>query len=163
MMSALCRRARSYAEKVTEVATSPIIVPTAGGPAPGATDYEVKITLTEEFPSPRSGLSASTEIVTARRENVLAIPIQSLVVRSVSDDSASAAGVVEKEGVFVVRDGEAVFVPVRVGISGDRYFEVLSGLEEGDQVVSGSYEALRDLTDGAPVKIEEAAASSEGS
>jgi HlyD family secretion protein len=50
-----------------------------------------------------------------------------------------------------------------VGISGDRYFEVLSGLEEGDQVVSGSYEALRDLTDGAPVKIEEAAASSEGS
>jgi HlyD family secretion protein len=49
-----------------------------------------------------------------------------------------------------------------VGISGDRYFEVLSGLEEGDQVVSGSYEALRDLTDGASVKVEEAA-SSEGS
>jgi HlyD family secretion protein len=153
----------TFSGEVTEVATSPIIVPTAGGPAPGATDYEVKITLTDDFPSPRSGLSASTEIVTARRENVLAIPIQSLVVRSVSDDSASAEGVVEKEGVFVVRDGEAVFVPVRVGISGDRYFEVLSGLEEGDQVVSGSYEALRDLTDGAPVKIEEAAASSEDS
>ncbi|HJR53692.1 MAG TPA: efflux RND transporter periplasmic adaptor subunit [Gemmatimonadota bacterium] len=153
----------TFGGQVTEVATSPIIVPTAGGPAPGATDYEVKITLTDEFPSPRSGLSASTEIVTAHRENALAIPIQSLVVRSVSDDSASAAGVVEKEGVFVVRDGEAVFVPVRVGISGDRYFEVLSGLEEGDQVVSGSYEALRDLTDGAPVKIEEAAASSEDS
>ncbi len=153
----------TFSGEVTEVATSPIIVPTAGGPAPGATDYEVKITLTDQFPSPRSGLSASTEIVTARRENVLAIPIQSLVVRSVSDDSASAEGVVEKEGVFVVRDGEAVFVPVRVGISGDRYFEVLSGLEEGDQVVSGSYEALRDLTDGAPVKIEEAAESSEDS
>ena len=151
-------------EHVRGEATSPIIVPTAGGPAPGATDYEVKITLTDDFPSPRSGLSASTEIVTARREDVLAIPIQSLVVRSVSDDSASAGGgVVEREGVFVVREGEAVFVPVRVGISGDRYFEVLSGIEEGDQVVSGSYEALRDLTDGAPVKIEEAAASSEGS
>ena len=94
---------------------------------------------------------------------MLVIPIQSLVVRPVSDDSASSGGVVEKEGVFVVREGKAVFVPVRVGISGDRYFEVLSGLETGDRVVSGSYEALRDLTDGAPVKIEETVAASEGS
>ena len=69
----------------------------------------------------------------------------------------------EVEGVFLRRAATAVFTPVELGISGDRYFEVLSGIEEGDQVVSGSYEALRDLTDGAPVKIEEAAASSEGS
>ena len=152
----------TFSGEVTEVATSPIIVPTAAGPAPGATDYEVKITLADQLPAARSGLSASAEVVTARRENALTIPIQSLVVRPVADDSASSGGVVEKEGVFVVRDGEARFVPVRVGISGDRYFEVLSGLEEGDQVVSGSYEALRDLTDGASVKVEEAA-SSEGS
>jgi len=153
----------TFSGEVTEVATSPIIVPTAAGPAAGATDYEVKITLSGAFPRPRSGLSASTDIVTARRENVLAIPIQSLVVRPVSDDSASSGGVMEKEGVFVVRDGKAHFVPVRVGISGDRYFEVRSGLEAGDLVVSGSYEALRDLTDGAPVKIEKAAASREES
>ncbi|MGH7565596.1 MAG: efflux RND transporter periplasmic adaptor subunit [Gemmatimonadota bacterium] len=153
----------TFSGEVTEVATSPIIVPTVAGPAPGATDYEVKITLADQLPTARSGLSASAEVVTARRENALAIPIQSLVVRPVSDDSASSGGVVEKEGVFVVRGGEAQFVPVRVGISGDRYFEVLSGLETGDRVVSGSYEALRDLTDGAPVKIEQTAASSEGS
>lgn len=146
----------TFTGQVTEVATSPIIVPTATGPAAGATDYEVKITLAGGLPAPRSGLSASADIVTAERENVLSIPIQSLVVRSVSDDSASEGGVVEREGVFVVRDGAAEFVPVRVGISGDRYFEVLSGLEEGDRVVSGSYEALRDLVDGAPVKVEEA-------
>jgi HlyD family secretion protein len=154
----------TFSGEVTEVATSPIIVPTAAGPAPGATDYEVKITLSSQLPVPRSGLSASAEVVTARRENALAIPIQSLVVRAVADDSASAgSGVVEKEGVFVVRDGKAHFVPVRVGISGDRYFEVVSGLEAGDQVVSGSYEALRDLSDGAPVKVEETPAAGEGS
>ena len=151
----------TFTGEVTEVATSPIIIPTAGGPAPGATDYEVKITLTGGLPAARSGLSASADIVTAERENVLSIPIQSLVVRSVSDDSASGGGVIEREGVFVVRDGKAEFVPVRVGISGDRYFEVLSGLEEGDRVVSGSYEALRDLVDGAPVKVEEAGPSRE--
>lgn len=153
----------TFSGEVTEVATSPIIVPTAAGPAPGATDYEVKITLAGQLPAARSGLSASAEVVTAHRENALAIPIQSLVVRPMADDSASSGGVIEKEGVFVVRDGEAHFVPVRVGISGDRYFEVLSGLEKGDRVVSGSYEALRDLTDGAPVKVEETAESSEGS
>jgi HlyD family secretion protein len=153
----------TFSGEVTEVATSPIIVPTAAGPAPGATDYEVKITLADQLPAARSGLSASAEVVTARRENALTIPIQSLVVRPVADDSASSGGVVEKEGVFVVRDGEARFVPVRVGISGDRYFEVVSGLEAGDRVVSGSYEALRDLSDGAPVKVEETAASGEGS
>ncbi|HEY7472023.1 MAG TPA: efflux RND transporter periplasmic adaptor subunit [Gemmatimonadota bacterium] len=152
----------TFTGEVTEVATSPIIVPTAAGPAPGATDYEVKITLSGQLPAARSGLSASAEITTARRENALTIPIQSLVVRSVSDDSASGGGVLEKEGVFVVREGKAVFVPVRVGISGDRYFEVLSGLEAGDRVVSGSYEALRDLIDGAPVKVEEAPASPGG-
>jgi HlyD family secretion protein len=70
-------------------------------------------------------------------------------------DDATAEGVIEREGVFVVRDGTARFVPVRIGITGERYFEVVSGLEAGDQVVSGSYQALRDLTDGATVEIEE--------
>lgn len=149
----------TFAGEVTEVATSPLIVPTPGGPAAGVTDYEVKITLEGGLPAARTGLSASTDIVTARRESVLAIPIQSLVVRPVVDDAASG-GVVEREGVFVVRDGTASFVPVRVGISGDRYFEVLSGLEPGDRVVSGSYEALRDLTDGAAVKVQRTAGAS---
>ncbi len=145
----------TFTGHVTEVATSPKIVPTAVGPADDATDFEVKVTLDDTLPTVRSGLSASADIVTATRQKALTIPIQSLVVRTVSDDKASG-GVAEKEGVFVVRDGKAQFVPVRVGISGDRYFEVISGVQPGDSVVSGSYEALRDLTDGQAVKIREA-------
>ena len=146
----------TFTGKVTEVGTAPKIVPTAAGPSPEATDFEVKITLDGSIPAARSGLSASAEIITAKRETALAVPVQSLVVRQVSDDSAAASeGVVEREGVFVVRDGKAVFVPIRVGIAGDRYFEVVSGLAENDQVISGPYQALRDLKDGEPVKIRE--------
>jgi HlyD family secretion protein len=145
----------TFSGRVSEVGTSPKIVATATGPdQEAATDFEVVITLDATLPAPRSGLSCSAEVRTAQRDDVLTIPIQSLVVRSVSDD-ATAEGVTEKEGVFVVRDGKAVFVPVRVGITGERYFEVVNGLEAGDQVVSGSYQALRDLTDGATVEIEE--------
>ena len=152
----------TFIGKVTEVGTAPKIVPTAAGPSPEATDFEVKITLEGSIPAARSGLSASAEITTATRETALAIPVQSLVVRQVSDDSAAASeGVVEREGVFVVRDGKAVFVPVRVGIAGDRYFEVVSGLTENDQVVSGPYQALRDLKEGEPVKIREKGAEEE--
>lgn len=145
----------TFAGTVTEVATSPKITPTATGPAEGVTDYEVKVTLDDPLPIARSGLSATADIVTATREKVPTIPIQSLVVRQVADDAAES-GVREREGVFVVRDGEAHFVPVRVGIAGDRFFEVVSGLEEGDRVVSGPYQALRDLSDGTSVKAEEA-------
>lgn len=144
----------TFTGRVTEVGTSPKIVPTATGPSEEATDFEVVITIDGTLPAARSGLSCSAEIQTAQREKALTIPIQSLVVRTVADDTA-AAGVTEKEGVFVVRDGTVRFVPVRVGITGERHFEVRSGLEEGEQVVSGSYQALRDLTDGATVEIEE--------
>lgn len=144
----------TFVGHVTEVGTSPKIVASAGGPADDSTDFEVVVTLDDELPSAQSGLSCSSEIVTAERENVLTIPIQSLVVRSMADDAAGSDGVVEHEGVFVVRDGTARFAPVRVGISGERYFEVRSGLDENDQVVSGSYQALRDLSDGDSIKIE---------
>lgn len=144
-----------FSGTVTEVSTSPRIMPTAAGPAQGVTDFEVTITLDGSLPAARSGLSASADIVTATRENALVIPIQSLVVRTVVADTASG-GVVEREGVFVVREREAAFVPVKVGIAGDRYFEVVEGLEEGDRVVSGPYQALRDLVDGTLVEAEEA-------
>ena len=58
----------------------------------------------------------------------------------------------EAEGVFVVRDGQATFRPVKVGIAGDEYFEVLDGLREGETIVAGTYQAIRDLKDGARVQ-----------
>ena len=56
------------------------------------------------------------------------------------------------EGVFAVRQGRAVFTPVATGIAGDRYFEALSGLAEGDEVITGPFEVVRNLEDGDPVE-----------
>ena len=63
----------------------------------------------------------------------------------------------ETEGVFVIRDGTSVFTPVKTGIAGDKYFEVLSGLTEGDQVITGPISSVRDLADGTEVKRDETA------
>jgi HlyD family secretion protein len=59
----------------------------------------------------------------------------------------------ETEGVFVIRDNKAVFVPVKVGIAGERYFEVIAGLQEGDQVITGPFDSVRNLYDGDTVKV----------
>jgi HlyD family secretion protein len=61
----------------------------------------------------------------------------------------------ETEGVFVLRDGRAVFVPVKVGIAGERYFEVTSGLTEGDRVITGPFASVRELADGSQVRLQE--------
>jgi HlyD family secretion protein len=66
----------------------------------------------------------------------------------------------ETEGVFVMRDGRAVFVPVKVGIAGERYFEVLSGLKEEDRVITGPFASVRELADGSPVRLQETPAQS---
>jgi HlyD family secretion protein len=61
----------------------------------------------------------------------------------------------ELEGVFVVHEGKAVFTPVKTGIAGEKYFEVLSGLKEGEQVIIGPFSSVRELSDGATVKVEQ--------
>jgi HlyD family secretion protein len=59
----------------------------------------------------------------------------------------------EVEGVFVLRNNESIFIPVKVGIAGDKYFEVLSGLKDGDQVITGPFNSVRNLKDGDEVKV----------
>ena len=61
----------------------------------------------------------------------------------------------ETEGVFVLRDGRAVFVPIKVGIAGERYFEVLSGVNESDRVITGPFNSVREMADGAEVRLQE--------
>lgn len=61
----------------------------------------------------------------------------------------------ETEGVFVLRDGRAVFAPITVGIAGERYFEVLSGVTESDQVITGPFASVRELADGSPVRLQD--------
>ena len=118
----------------------------------------------------RPGLSADTEITVAERYDVPSIPIQSLTVRrkkdlkvnKEADSTATEAtdpeeGNKEKEGVFVVDGGRAHFRTVEVGISSQKYFEIVSGLGVGDKVVSGNYKAIRDLRDGQLVKVSKSA------
>ena len=61
----------------------------------------------------------------------------------------------ETEGVFAIRDGKAIYLPVKVGIAGEQYFEVLDGLKAGDQVITGPFSSVRELTDGQAVKIQQ--------
>jgi HlyD family secretion protein len=129
-------------------------------------DFNVVVTLRDPVPGAKPGLSATADIIVAEREKVLSVPMQSLTIRRpggkseaeeeiLDDDPTALRKKEEKEGVFVVRGRKAVFVPTETGIAGDRYFEVLSGLAEGDTVVSGGFEAIRDLEDGDPVRIVE--------
>jgi HlyD family secretion protein len=131
-----------------------------------AVDYEVVIELLNAPAETRPDFSATAKIITAQRSQVLSIPIIALTVR---EDSAFAnadtavglgrprptkeVGKRDVEGVFVVgTDGKAAFRPVRVGIAGEKHFEVVSGLEPGERIVAGTYQAIRELKDGAAVR-----------
>jgi HlyD family secretion protein len=137
-----------------------------------AKDFKVTVTLKEPPPTLRSGLNATADIMTARKEKVLAIPIQAVVVREVSKEgkvidpnalqasegepanAGPRAKGDEKEGVFVVSGGIVNFRPVKTGIVGESEIEVTEGLKEGDEIVTGSYKTLRTLKDQAKIKID---------
>lgn len=170
---------REFKGRVTEIGNSPIQAAAQGGQRQ-ATTFKVVITLDEEVPDVRPGFTCTAEITTATRKNVTAVPIQSLTVRELlfnekkqlvreeprrrrgnSDDSTSTANEPppghtreETEGVFVFKDGKAVFTPVKTGIAGEQYFEVLEGLTAGDQVITGPFASVRELSDGSEVKLE---------
>ncbi len=147
----------TYKGIVTEIGNSPILSSSVTGQQ--GVDFKVVITLTDTIPNVRPGLSADAEIIVAQRDSALSIPIQSLTVRgkkdikdfnasdSLSDDSEDI------EGVFVILDDKARFRMVEIGISGSKYFEVISGIDIGEEVVSGNYKAIRDLKDGQRVEI----------
>ena len=138
-----------------------------------AKDFKVVVTLTDPPIDLRPGLSSTAKITTAIRSSVLSIPIQALTVRTQADlvpkdkdagkgnnvQAASAPAEAAKlkeevQGVFAIRDKKAVFVPVDTGISGTTDIEVTKGLQEGDEVITGSYKVLRTLKPGTSVKID---------
>jgi HlyD family secretion protein len=148
---------------------------TTGG-SQEAKDFKVVVTLSEPPENLRPGLSATAKITTATKKDVLAIPIQALTVRQRGDLEQQKAGPKgsvqaappqdrqardrdkeELQGVFVVRNKKAEFVQVDTGITGTTDIEVLGGLKEGDEIVTGSYKALRSLKNGATVKIDNSA------
>ncbi len=161
---------------VTEIGSSAIPRGSTGAVSSGSTsnqakDFKVVITLKEPPAALRPGLNATAEITTARKPGVLAVPIQAVVVRMVDQDghvieSSPAEGEKggpgeaptekgeEKDGVFVVKDGKAHFQPVKTGIVGETDIEITEGLEEGSEIVTGSYKTLRTLENEARIKVD---------
>jgi len=163
--------------KVTEIGNNAIVRSTGvatsqqTSTSQEAKDFKVVVTLTDPPSDLRPGLSSTAKITTATRENVVSIPIQALTVRTRADlqPQSNGKGSVqaaanppadpskqkeEVQGVFVIRNKKAEFVPVESGISGTTDIEVTKGLQSGDEVVTGSYKVLRTLKPGTTVKVD---------
>lgn len=155
--------------QVTKIGNSSVVPRNQSGSGGGqqAVDFEVRITLDDPPVGIRPDLSATAEIITARRPGTLAIPIIALTLRTeeqiaeysasldtaeITDDAIRGGEGRGVEGVFVVRGDSVVFRPVEVGIAGESYFEVVSGLSEGDTVVAGPYQAIRELQPGSRIE-----------
>jgi HlyD family secretion protein len=137
-----------------------------------AKDFKVVVALDSPPDEIRPGLSCSAKITTATRQNVLTIPIQALTVRQKgelepkktgsraaqaavkSDPAAEKAKKEEIQGVFVVNGGKALFRKVETGITGSTDIEVLSGLKEGDEIITGTYQVIRTIRNETQVKID---------
>jgi HlyD family secretion protein len=155
----------TFIGKVVEISHSSVRGASTGATTEQAVDYEVRIQLLNPPQETRPDFSATAKVVTDVRSKALSIPIIALTVREneqlTGGDSAVRVGTTPQkevgkrdvEGVFVVgADNKVTFRPVKVGIAGDRYFEVLTGLKAGDRIVGGTYQAIRELKDGALVK-----------
>ena len=149
---------REFTGHVTEIGNSAINPPSrqaAGQQA--AIDFEVVLTLELNDAVLRPDLSATADIVTESRSKVLGVPIIALTVREEEPDT-SAADYSEDdelddiEGVFMVSDGTVTFTAVEIGIAGQEYFEILSGISVGDTVVAGPYQRIRQLRNGDAVR-----------
>jgi HlyD family secretion protein len=167
---------KKFNARVTEVGNSPI---TVAGSTTRATNFKVTVRIDGLVPDVRPGFTCTAEITTATRQKVVAVPIQATTVREVIVDASGqmvrepidpkqegrprrqiapadlkpGQSKKELEGVFIVQGGRAVFQPLKVGIAGDKFFEVLEGLKEGDQVITGPFASVRAMKDGDQVKI----------
>ena len=167
----------TFKGRVTKISNSSVKSATATqSNGDQAVDYEVTIQLLNVPPETRPDFSATAKIVTDSRKHALSIPIIALTVR---EDSAMTTGDTavglgkpkpkkevgkkDVEGVFVVgSDNKVTFRPVKRGITGEKHFEVLSGLRENEKIVAGTYQAIRELKDGALVKETKADAKKPG-
>src|SRR5438445_10755790 len=167
----------TFMGRVTKVSNSSILTAASAagaGQSARAVDYEAEITLSNPRPEVRPDLSATARIVPETRKQALAIPIIALTVRentpisteqksggrgtaqaampARADTGRHGGNKKETEGVFLVHSGVATFHPVKVGIAGEEHFEVVEGVHQGDTIVAGPYQAIRDLKEGAHVK-----------
>lgn len=140
---------KTFSGIVTEVGSSPM---SRSGMSTGteAVNFEVKIQLDNPPPGVRPGFSASADIVTGTRTKATAIPIQALVVR---EKPGSAPGKAQdEEGVYIHKEGKAKFAPVTTGLAGESNIEIVTGLNEGQEIVTGPFRALREIKDDTKVR-----------
>ncbi len=168
---------QTFTGKVTEVGDQALLRTTGVATSQSTTgteeakDFKVVVTLDPSKVDLRPGLSCTAKITTAHKPDTLTIPIQALVMRNPAEEAklftnhgkvASAADTAPAgqsalvQGTYLlVKDGNRMrvrFVPVTTGITGTTDIEVLSGLKEGDEVVTGHYKILRTLKSGIAVK-----------
>ena len=146
---------------IDRIGNSPI---TETGSNQQAVNFEVVILLADTIPNVRPGLSCVADIITGTRRDVLSIPIQALTVREPEDDKKNADGADDPstrrrnrahEGIFVIEEDRAFFRHVTTGLTGERHFEILSGLEENSDIIIGPFETLRTIKDSTLVEKNE--------
>ena len=156
----------TFVGRVVEISNSSVSKTAGANSGDQAIDYEVRVQLLDPPSDTRPDFSATAKIVTASRTKALSIPIIALTVREneklPNADSAVTVGRGQParevgkrdvEGVFVVgTDNKVSFRTVKVGIAGERHFEVLGGLKAGETIVAGTYQAIRELKDGALIR-----------
>lgn len=167
---------RSFTGRVIEIGNTAILRSTGLAASQSAVssqdakDFKVVVALTDPPEEARPGLSCTAKVVTATRPQALSIPIQALTVRSKSSlepvaadpkvQAATAPPVSatrkseDVQGLFVVREGRVVFSKVETGISGATEAEVLSGVGEGEEIVTGSYKVIRTIRNQTRVKVD---------
>jgi HlyD family secretion protein len=167
----------TFRGKVSEIGHTALI--TGVGTQDQVTNFLVKVVLLDQVPNLRPGMSASVDVTTNHRSDVLVVPIQAVVMREEKKDTLTTKKEKEKgalasgdsmttkeeekkkkekkevEGVFVVENGRAKFVKVKTGIADQQDIEIVSGIEENNTIVTGSYKILRTLKDGDKVKVTE--------
>ncbi len=177
---------KTFKGKVTEIGQSAVsrstgqttTASTSGTTSEEAKDFKVVVTLDNPPPGLRPGLSTTAKVTTATRQNAVTIPIQALTIRTRREleepkkDAKGKAQAAEKQpesakekekakeevqGVFAVKGGKAVFVPVETGIMGVTDVEVTKGIQSGDEIVTGSYQVLRTLKNNTKVKVDNSA------
>ena len=174
---------QEFKGRVTEIGNSPTQTTTQTTGQRQATTFTVVITIEDKVPDVRPGFTCTAEITTDTRTNVVAVPIQALTVRELlfkksgelvreppppppsrcsreppprpaPAEPPPGHERKETEGVFLLQGQRAVFTPVKIGVAGEQYFEVLSGLKPGDRVLTGPFSSVRELADGQEVRVQ---------
>jgi HlyD family secretion protein len=148
---------RTFEAVVTEVGNSPIRKddPDLQGltTTSDAINFKVRAKVSQPPSTIRPGFSVTADIVTGSKPKVVAVPLAAVVVRDSPRGEKTAAGKLKTEdGVYALRDGKAVFVAVKTGIAGELMVEVLSGVQPGEEIITGPFKALRQIKDGDKVK-----------